>query len=188
MKIVTEEELQELDKATRRGAAEGILAGLALALPASFYLQRRSQWYRGLPIQLKALGVILVVGPAYAIQTERRAVQFDEERYWYVYIPSCPPFSHWATDLTTVWHRTYFCRGKDYGSETIRSAQSEAELRWKTLSRSEKLKEWTIKNQYSILAGGWALGMAVASGIIWRDRYVSVITCSISILILLSSC
>lgn len=82
MKIVTEEELLELDKATRRGAAEGILAGLAISLPASFYLQRASSWYRGLPPSLKALGVILVVGPAYAIRTEQRAVQFDEERYW----------------------------------------------------------------------------------------------------------
>lgn len=86
MKIVTEEELLELDKVTRRGAAEGILAGLAISLPGSFLLQRTSAWYRSLPIQLKALGVILVVGPTYAIQTERRAVQFDEERYWCVFV------------------------------------------------------------------------------------------------------
>ena len=84
MKIVTEQELQELDKATLRGTVEGVIGGLAISLPGSYMLQRYSRWYRSLPIQLKALGVVLIVAPVCAIQTERRTIQFDEERYWYV--------------------------------------------------------------------------------------------------------
>lgn len=51
--------------------------------------------------------------------------------------------------------------------------KSEEEFRWRTLTPSQKLKDWTIRNQYSVLAGGWALSMAVAGAIIARDKYVS---------------
>lgn len=70
--------------------------------------------------------------------------------------------------LTNSWYR-----GKDLGSEALKTAKSEEELRWRTLTPSQKLKEWSIKNQYSVLAGGWALSMAVAGVIISRDKYVS---------------
>lgn len=51
--------------ATLRGAAEGILGAIAVAVPASFILNRRSANYRALPIQLKAFGVILVIGKSF---------------------------------------------------------------------------------------------------------------------------
>lgn len=50
--------------------------------------------------------------------------------------------------------------------------KSEEEFRWRTLTPSQKLKDWTIRNQYSVLAGGWALSMAVAGAIIARDKCV----------------
>ena len=88
MKVfVSEEELQGLHQATVRGAIEGVVGGLAIALPASYYAHRTFPAYRALPPQAKAFGVILVVGPLFAIQTERRTVQFDEAHNWYV-IPS----------------------------------------------------------------------------------------------------
>ena len=83
MKIhVTQEELEAFDRATIRGSIEGIAGGLAISLPASFAAQRYWPTYRALPLSLKALGVILIVGPTWAIQTERRGVQFDEEHNW----------------------------------------------------------------------------------------------------------
>jgi hypothetical protein len=83
MKVnVTREEYEAFDRATIRGSIEGIAAGLAISLPASFAAHRYWPAYRALPPQLKALGVILVVGPAWAIQTERRGVEFDEEHNW----------------------------------------------------------------------------------------------------------
>lgn len=83
MKVnVTHEELEAFDRATVRGSIEGIAGGLALSLPASFAAQRYWPAYRRLPLSLKALGVILIVGPTWAIQTERRGVEFDEERNW----------------------------------------------------------------------------------------------------------
>lgn len=83
MKVnVTREELEAFDRATLRGSIEGIVGGLALSLPASFAAQRYWPTYRALPVPLKVLGVILITGPAMAIQTERRGVEFDEEHNW----------------------------------------------------------------------------------------------------------
>lgn len=79
---ITREEFEAFDRATIRGSIEGIAAGLAVSLPASFAAHRYLPAYRALPPHLKALGVVLVVGPAWAIQTERRGVEFDEEHNW----------------------------------------------------------------------------------------------------------
>lgn len=66
----------------------------------------------------------------------------------------------------------YVIRGKDAGSAVMENNKSEEEFRWRTLTPSQKLKDWTIRNQYSVLAGGWALSMAVAGAIIARDKCV----------------
>jgi hypothetical protein len=93
MKVnITPEELEAFDRATIRGSIEGIAGGLAISLPASFAAQRYWPAYRALPLHLKALGVVLVVGPTWAIQTERRGVEFDEEHNWWV-------------PLVLQWHR-----------------------------------------------------------------------------------
>jgi len=87
MKVnVTQEELEAFDRATIRGSIEGIAAGLAISLPASFAAQRYVPAYRALPVHLKALGVVLIVGPTWAIQTERRGVEFDEQYNWWASI------------------------------------------------------------------------------------------------------
>lgn len=85
MKVnISKEELEGFDRATIRGSIEGIAGGLAISLPASFAAQRYWPAYRALPLPLKVLPVILIVGPAWAIQTERRGVEFDEQHNWCV--------------------------------------------------------------------------------------------------------
>lgn len=87
MKVnVTQEELEAFDRATIRGSIEGIATGLAISLPASFAAHRYVPAYRALPLHLKALGVVLIVGPTWAIQTERRGVEFDEQYNWWASI------------------------------------------------------------------------------------------------------
>ncbi|KAI0304041.1 hypothetical protein BC826DRAFT_1089300 [Russula brevipes] len=95
MKVnITQEELEAFDRATIRGSIEGIAGGLAISLPASFAAHRYWPAYRALPPHLKALGVVLIVGPTWAIQTERRGVEFDEEHNWKD--RGCPVLSHAA--------------------------------------------------------------------------------------------
>lgn len=47
---------------------------------------------------------------------------------------------------------------------------SEEQARWSGLSVKEKISDWASRHQYGIIFGSWALSIAVAGGIISRDR------------------
>jgi len=141
MKIVSKEEFDAHERATLRGAVEGLAAGLAISLPGSYFLHRRWAYYRSLPISLKALGVVIAVAPMYAIQAERRGIEFDRSQ----------------------WH--------DSGKATLEAEEVMEEQSWQSLSMREKVGKWAFQNQYGIIAGSWALSMAVASVIIMKDRH-----------------
>ncbi|EPT03663.1 hypothetical protein FOMPIDRAFT_1022258 [Fomitopsis schrenkii] len=143
MKFATKEELEGHQRATIRGALEGTAAGLAISLPGSYYLHRRWPYFRSLPIQLKALFCIIVTAPLYAVQAERRGVEFDE--------------STWT----------------GAGKRELDRLEKQEETRWEHLSTEEKLKDWAVRNQYKIILGSWAAGMAVAGGLVWRNRQQS---------------
>ncbi|KAI0736153.1 hypothetical protein C8Q72DRAFT_803032 [Fomitopsis betulina] len=143
MKFATQEELEGHQRATIRGALEGTAAGLAISLPGSYYLHRRWPYFRSLPIQLKALFCIIVTAPLYAVQAERRGVEFDE--------------STWT----------------GAGKRELDRLEKQEEVRWGQLSADEKLKDWATRNQYKIILGSWAAGMAVAGGLVWRNRQQS---------------
>lgn len=141
MKFATEEELAAHHAATVRGAIEGILAGLAISLPSMWYANRRWPAFRALPPQLKALGVVLIVAPTYAIQSERRGVEFDE--------------STWT----------------GAGKALLDDKERKEENRWEALSSGEKMKDWAMRNQYKVIVGSWAASMAIAATIVMRNRY-----------------
>ncbi|KAI0353510.1 hypothetical protein OH77DRAFT_1427209 [Trametes cingulata] len=143
MKLATEEELAGHHAATVRGAIEGILGGLAISLPASWYMQRNWAYYRRLPPHLKALGVIMVVGPCYAIQAERRGVEFDK--------------STWT----------------GAGKAELEREERVEQAHWQALDTKAKFKEWAMRNQYKIILGSWAASMAVAGAVVMRNRYQS---------------
>lgn len=145
MKVnVSQEELDALQAASLRGAVEGILGGLAISLPLSYLAHRRFPAYRALPPSLKALGIVLVVGPTYAIQTERRGLEFDEERYW--------------TGAT---------------KRVIENAKRQEQSQWQKLTPGQKVLQWAKQNQYSVILGSWAVSMAIAGTIVMRDRHQS---------------
>ncbi len=120
---------------------EGVLAGLAISLPLSFVAQRKWAAYRALPIQLKVLGVITVVLPAYAIGAERRGVEYDE--------------STWT----------------GAGKHVLEREHLEEEKKWESYSGTEKLKDWALRNQYKVILGSWAASMAVAGAIVMTNKY-----------------
>lgn len=138
--LATDEELAGHHAATVRGAIEGIFAGFALSLPASFYLQRRSAYFRSLPIQLKALGVVLLVAPLYAVQAERRGIEYDR--------------STWT----------------GLGVTELKREEVAEQKRWESLGTTEKIKDWAMTNQYKVILGSWAISMAIAGGIVWRNK------------------
>lgn len=141
MKFATEEELKGHHDATVRGSIEGFVGGFGLALPLSYLAHRKWPAYRAMPIQLKALGVILIVLPAFAIQAERRGVEYDE--------------STWT----------------GAGKQLLDREEREKEANWEHLSTGQKIKGWAAQNQYKVILGGWASSMALAGGIIMRNKY-----------------
>ncbi|KAJ3488708.1 hypothetical protein NLI96_g2647 [Meripilus lineatus] len=141
MRLASDEELAGHHAATVRGAIEGVLAGFAVSLPASWYMQRRWAYYRKLPIQLKALGVVLIVAPLYAVQAERRGLEYDR--------------STWT----------------GAGVDELNRQEKEEEKRWESLGTQEKIKDWAMTNQYKVILGSWAVSMAIAGGLVWRNRH-----------------
>ncbi|KAJ7591466.1 hypothetical protein C8J56DRAFT_935644 [Mycena floridula] len=142
MKIATEQQLAEHRAATIRGGLEGTVAGALISAPVSYICQRRWPSYRQLPFSLKTLGAVLIVIPAIAIQAERRGVEYDR--------------SQWQDDI---------------GLRVLDQRQIKLEGKWEQMTTKDKMADWAVRHQYSLILGGWAVGIAVAGGIISRDRY-----------------
>ncbi|KAH7922541.1 hypothetical protein BV22DRAFT_1037382 [Leucogyrophana mollusca] len=144
MKIVTQEEIDGHTAATIRGAAEGALVSAGVAIPGFFVLNRRWAYYRSLPLPLKVMGCVMLVAPCLSIQAERRGLEFDR--------------AHWT----------------GAGKWELDREMAEEEARWNALSTKEKLANWATRHQYSIILGSWALSIAIAGGIIARDKHQSI--------------
>ena len=43
---------------------------------------------------------------------------------------------------------------------------------WERLSKENKVQNWLVNHQYSIMAGSWVASCAVAGSIIWKNPYV----------------
>lgn len=54
----------------------------------------------------------------------------------------------------------------------LEEKQVREETHWKQLSASEKMKDWAIRHQYSLIIGGWATSLCLAGAVIWRNKYV----------------
>lgn len=77
---------KEHQTAVYAGAVKGFFGALAIALPTSFILQRRSHFYRSLTPALKTFGVILVTIPSFVICAERAGLAYERSQFaeWYV--------------------------------------------------------------------------------------------------------
>ncbi|CAK5263138.1 unnamed protein product [Mycena citricolor] len=141
MKLATPEQIAGHDAASRRGAIEGTLTGLAIAGAGSYWAQRRFAYYRTLPPSLKLLGGLIVIAPALSIQAERRGLEYEK--------------SQWEGD----------------GARLIERHEEQQLTSWERMSTKEKLGDWASRHEYSIIVGSWALSLALAGGIISRDKY-----------------
>lgn len=103
-------------------------------------MNRKWPAFRALPIQLKALGIIIIVAPTYAVQAERRGVQFDE--------------STWT----------------GAGKALLDRQEKASEDRWESLGTMDKFKDWAIRNQYKLILGSWAASMGIAGAIVMGNR------------------
>lgn len=43
--------------------------------------------------------------------------------------------------------------------------------RWDKMTMTEKIGDWAMRRQYSLIIGGWAASLGVATAIISRNKY-----------------
>jgi len=141
MKLLKEDQIAAHDSAVQRGALEGTAAGAGLAVAASFFARKRYPGYTKLPLSLKALGAAIIVAPCLAIQAERRGLEYER--------------SQWEGE----------------GVRILSHKEVAEANRWDAMTTSEKIGDWSFRHQYTLIMGGWAASLALAGGIISRNKY-----------------
>ncbi|THV08190.1 hypothetical protein K435DRAFT_740117 [Dendrothele bispora CBS 962.96] len=138
---LTEEQLKEHSAAVRRGALEGTVVSGAVAGVGTWYAQRRWPAYRQLPLSLKVLAATIIVAPCLSIQAERRSLEYEQ--------------SQWTGESVHI----------------LTEKEQREKDRWEAMTLKEKVGDWASRHEYSIIMGSWAASLAIAGGIISRDRY-----------------
>lgn len=123
-------------------AIKGAALGAAAFVPANWALKRRFPYYRNLPLQGKAFLGLLFVVPCGTVFAEKAGEHFIARNQW-----------------------------QGAGKEELDKEAQLAEARWQSLSTTEKAKDWAARHQYSIIGGSWVASLALAFGIVARDRY-----------------
>ncbi|KAH6914805.1 hypothetical protein BKA70DRAFT_1557175 [Coprinopsis sp. MPI-PUGE-AT-0042] len=141
MKLVTQEQVDAHDAASRRGALEGTAVGGVLAAGLSYFAHARYPAYRKLPLPLKTLGAVILIAPALAVQAERRGLEYDR--------------SQWEGETVRI----------------LDHKEASALQRWDSMSLGDKIGDWSFRHQYSLIFGGWAGSLAVAGLAISRNKY-----------------
>ncbi|KAF8915240.1 hypothetical protein CPB85DRAFT_1433152 [Mucidula mucida] len=144
MKVdLTPEQLAAHDAATLRGGIEGSIVGAAIGFPLSYLMYKKVPIYRAMPASLKALGVIVCIAPAFAIQAERRGIEYDR--------------SQWT----------------DAGIRLLDQQEVKLEEHWESLTVKQKIIDWANRHEYSVILGGWVASIGLAGTIISRDKLQS---------------
>ncbi|KAG8857459.1 hypothetical protein FRB96_005759 [Tulasnella sp. 330] len=81
MKVLKQEEIDEFQNSVYKSGFKGALQGAALALPGAWLLNRNSQYYRKLPLQIKGLSIMMVIIPVAVTQAERQTFVYMEEQW-----------------------------------------------------------------------------------------------------------
>ncbi|KAM5540370.1 hypothetical protein V8D89_005828 [Ganoderma adspersum] len=132
MKLVTQEQQDAHQRATIVGGLKGLTGGLAASMPAAYYLQHKSIYYRSLQPSLKALGVILVAVPACVISAEKAGIAYEREQ-WY-----------------------------DVGKMELDAQQLRQEANWDNLTPRQRLSDFVRRHEYGVIVGSWAVALTGA--------------------------
>jgi hypothetical protein len=125
------------------GALKGSLLATAIAVPGATFLQRRSPFFRALPLPLKALGVVVITVPCVTIAAEKAGEAYER--------------SQWT----------------GVGVEELKKTAKIEEERWSGLSTGEKVGDWAKRNKYGILGVSWAGSMVGSFALVSRGSQMS---------------
>jgi len=141
MKILTKEEADEHYGVVLNAGLKGFAYSSLVAFPLSYYLHRSWPYYRSLPLSLKALGIVTITIPVSVIKAEVDGNAWERSR----------------------WH--------DAGAMEMDELQKREQERVAKMSDKEQWLHWASQRRYSIVGASWALSMAIAFGVVMRNRY-----------------
>ncbi|KAK0548823.1 Replication factor C, subunit RFC4 [Tilletia horrida] len=110
-------------------AAKGAALGLAVALPAAFFLNKRWEPFRRLNLPVQAFFVSSASIATGVIAADKAGIRFDEEHY------------------------------SDAGAAIRRRALSVEEKMWDDLSTRDKILTTIKDNQFAVVSGIWAVSL-----------------------------
>jgi len=139
MKVLTQEQLADYDRHVYMGGLKGGAKGLALSLPAAWYAHNKYAYYRSLPLQIKALSVMMVTVPWAVVDAELTSRVFEEEQW----------------KKRAGYHDTH-------ALEELMRQQRRGGNRNQTL-------DWIEGHKWSLVGLGWVTSISAAFGIIMRD-------------------
>ncbi|ORY22138.1 hypothetical protein BCR39DRAFT_508208 [Naematelia encephala] len=140
MKVLTPEDIAGHRAATTKGAIRGILLGAAISAPTFYTLQRRSHFYKQLPLPLKAFGVVVVVVPCFSISAEKAGEAYEREQWTGV------------------------------GKQELDAKAQAALDRWSSLDTWGKVKDWSKSNKWGLIGTSWASVMAGSFYLVNRNN------------------
>jgi predicted DNA-binding antitoxin AbrB/MazE fold protein len=62
------------------------------------------------------------------------------------------------------------CYREGEGVRLLSIKQEEENEKWEKMTQKEKFADWADRHQYTLILGGWASSLALAGGIISRDK------------------
>jgi hypothetical protein len=57
------------------------------------------------------------------------------------------------------------------GKTELEREQAAREAKWNALTTTEKIKDWSARNQYTIIGGSWVASLGIAFGVVARNKY-----------------
>ena len=76
------------------------------------------------------------------------------------------------SDMASMYQLILFLYRHGVSVQMLEEKHAREETQWKGLSASEKMKNWAIRRQYSLIIGGWATSLLITGAFIWRNKYV----------------
>lgn len=124
--------------------ATGAALGTALFIPANHFAKKKVTWYRALPLPGRVFLGLMSIIPVGVVMAEKSGERYIAKTQW-----------------------------SGVGvSELEREAQLARE-RWERMSTTDKIKDWSARNQYGIIGGSWVASLGIAFGIVARNPYQS---------------
>ena len=134
------------------GGLKGLAGGLAASIPAAYYLQHRSIYYRNLQPSLKALGVVLVAVPACVISAEKAGIAHEREQW---YAEPLYPSRFFLVNAEGIPR-------KDVGKMELDARQLRQEAKWNNLTSRQRLSDFVRRHEYGVIVGSWAVALTGA--------------------------